>query len=89
MAVIDPNAVAVEYVKKRVDEELSTFRVSVDVNQLAAMTGASASTLEHTFIPLQYVQELQRSIGERGGKRVWLFPEISTPSFRNLDEKEA
>lgn len=88
MAAIDPSAVAVAYIERRVDKELSTFRVSVNVKQLASMTGASTSTLEKTFLPLPYVRELEHRVGERGGKRVWLFPEITQAWRRYLDERE-
>lgn len=88
MAVIDPNAVAVAYIEHRVDKELSTFRVSVNVKQLADMTGTSASTLEKTFLPMPYAQKLERRVGERGGRRVWLFPEITQAWRRYLEERD-
>lgn len=56
---------------------------------LTSMTGASASTLEKTFFPLPYVRELEHRVGERGGKRVWLFPEITQAWRRYLEEREA
>lgn len=88
MAAIDLDEIAISYLKEKIDSELSTFHVSVDIHQLASLTGVSPSTLEHTFIPLQYVRELQRRVGERGGKRVWLFPEVTQAWRRYLDERE-
>lgn len=90
MAVFDPVAVAQEYIESQVDDlldESGQLQISVNIKQLATMTGSSVSTLETTFIPLAYVKRLQRKVGEKGTKRVWVYPEIRDAWRRYLDER--
>lgn len=90
MSTFDPQVVAEKVIESRVDDLLNEdqqFQISVNIKQLATMTGSSVSTLETTFVPLSYVQELQRKVGEKGGKRVWIYPEIRDAWLRYLDER--
>ncbi|QCZ53525.1 hypothetical protein UCCLBBS449_1589 [Levilactobacillus brevis] len=70
MSAFDPQAVAEKIIESRVDDLLNEdqqFQISVNIKQLATMTGSSVSTLETTFVPLSYVQELQRRLAKRAG----------------------
>ncbi|MFC6275641.1 hypothetical protein ACFQET_08970 [Levilactobacillus tangyuanensis] len=92
MATFDPQAVAKRVIEDQVNQMLGEndkLQISVNLSQLADMTGVSTSNLEQNFVPLGYVAKLERRAGAPGkrGKRVWLFPEVRDAWRRYLDER--
>lgn len=93
MTTFDPQAVAEKVIQDHVNQLLGSddeLQISVNITQLARMTGVSASNLEQNFVPLEYVTELERRSGAPGkrGKRVWLFPQIKDAWLRYLEERK-